>query len=83
MAQLYNKMTQAERDEIIRVQKVVGDRQKQQNDPNEVKKMGNISKEELRHVGDNILGLKGQYEVKDNIGLFSTVTNSPDIVYVR
>lgn len=83
MAELLEKMMEQEKEDVVKLQTTVANRQKQENDPKEVEKIGTISNDELRHVGDNILGLQGNYKVEDNIGYFTTVTNSPEIVYVH
>ena len=57
MAELLDKMTEQEKRNVVELQTAVANRQKRENDPAEVEKIGTISKDELRHVGDNVLGL--------------------------
>ena len=83
MSELLNSMTEQEKEDVVKLQTTVANRQKQENDPKEIEKIGTISSAELRHVGDNILGLQGKHEVRENIGYFTTVTNSPEIVYAH
>ncbi|CAL6051939.1 Insulinase [Hexamita inflata] len=77
------KMTEEEKQQIIKEQEEIQNRQKVPNDPEELKKVGKLKEKDLTNIGDQIKNLEGHLKTVDQFSFYEFDTNSAGICNMR
>ncbi|CAL6051931.1 Insulinase [Hexamita inflata] len=77
------KMTEEEKQQIIKEQEEIQNRQKVPNDPEELKKVGKLKEKDLKNIGDQIKNLEGHLKTVDQFSFYEFDTNSAGICHLR